>query len=276
VSTSSSRLLSIGEFAAATQLSPKALRIYDEQRLLPPARIDTATGYRYYSSDQVPLGRLVRTLREMNLSLTEIASVVSSKEGSGADAVLSQLAQEIDNRYAREKRAYHAALVLLRKPSSAEVPEIVERSRPDTTVAVHPFVANRYEFFERFRAEARAANELLAQAGLGAFGETSCALLDPLSEDESRLEVILPVRTPVRIPEGITLRQLPAASCAVMAASVRHAHASELTGALDALFDWFDRRGYRAIEAPLVSIATDLAGLRTAITWAFEQTVPER
>ena len=80
MSTLSSRLLSIGEFAAATQLSQKALRIYDEQRLLLPARIDTATGYRYYSSDQVPLGRLVRTLREMDLSLTDIANVVSSQE----------------------------------------------------------------------------------------------------------------------------------------------------------------------------------------------------
>ena len=89
-------MLSIGEFAAATQLSQKALRIYAEQRLLPPARIDTATGYRYYSSEQVPLGRLVRTLREMNLSLTDIASVVASKDGGGAETLLAQLAQQID------------------------------------------------------------------------------------------------------------------------------------------------------------------------------------
>jgi DNA-binding transcriptional MerR regulator len=274
VTTSSSRLLSIGEFAAATQLSQKALRIYDEQRLLPPARIDTATGYRYYSSDQVPLGRLVRTLREMNLSLTDIANVVVSKAG-GAETLLAQLAQEIDDRYAREKRAYHAALVQLRKPSRAEVPEIVERSRPDTTVAVRPFMANRYDFVEKFRAEARATSELLAHAGLVA-SEPSCALVDPLSDDEGRLEVVVPVQTPTRIPGGITLRQLPAATCAVIATSVRHAHASELAGALDALFDWFDRRGCRAIDSPLVSIGTDAAGLRTEIIWAFEQAPPAR
>jgi DNA-binding transcriptional MerR regulator len=274
VTTSASRLLSIGEFAAATQLSQKALRIYDEQHLLPPARIDTATGYRYYSSDQVPLGRLVRTLREMNLSLTDIANVVAAKAG-GAETLLAQLAQEIDDRYAREKRAYHAALVQLRKPSRAEVPEIVERSRPDTTVAVRPFMANRYDFVEKFRAEARATSELLAQAGLVA-SEPSCALIDPLSDDEGRLEVVVPVQTPTRIPGGITLRQLPAATYAVIATSVRHAHASELAGALDALFDWFDRRGCRAIDSPLVSIGTDAAGLRTEIIWAFEQAQPAR
>ena len=274
--TSPSRLLSIGEFAAATQLSQKALRIYDEQRLLPPARIDTMTGYRYYSSDQVPLGRLVRTLREMNLSLTDIAGVVAAKDGSGAETVLTELAREIEHRYAREKRAFHTALVLLRKPSRADAPEIIERSRPDTTVAVRPFVASRYDFVEKFRTEVRAMSELLAQAGLAVAGEASCALLDPLSDDEGRLEVVIPVKTPARIPQGITLRQLPAASCAAIGTSVRQAHASELAGALDALFDWFDRRGYHAIEAPLVSIGADAAGLHTEIVWAFEQATPAR
>jgi DNA-binding transcriptional MerR regulator len=275
--TTSSRLLSIGEFAAATQLSQKALRIYDEQRLLPPARIDSITGYRYYGSDQVPLGRLVRTLREMNLSLTDIASVVSAKDGSGgAEAVLAELAREIEHRYSREKRAYHTALVLLRKPSPANVPEITERARPDVTAAVRPFMANRYDFVEKFRAEARALNELLATVGLAPASDPSCALIDPLSDDEGRLEVVVPVKTPARIPQGITLRQLPAAACAAIGTSVRHAHASELAGALDALFDWFDRRGCHAIEAPLVSIGTDAAGLRTEVVWAFEQAPPAR
>lgn len=275
MTTPSTRPLSIGEFAAATQLSPKALRIYDEQRLLPPARIDTATGYRYYSSDQVPLGRLVRTLREMNLSLTDIASVVAAN-GGGAETVLAQLAQQIDDRYAREKRAYHASLVLLRKPSRADPPEIVQRSRPDTTVAIRPFMANRYDFVEKFRAEARATNELLRHAALAAAGEASCALIDPLSDDDGRLEVVIPVKMPDRIPQGITLRQLPAASCATITTSVRQAHASELAGALDALFDWFDRCGHRALEAPLVSIGTNVAGLHTEIVWAFEQASPAR
>ena len=275
MTTPSSRLLSIGEFAAATQLSPKALRIYDEQRLLPPARIDTATGYRYYSSDQVSLGRLVRTLREMNLSLTDIASVVASKD-DGADAALSRLAQEIDSRYAREKRAYHAALVLLRKPSRADSPEITERSRPDTTVAVRPFMASRYDFVRSFACEARARTTCWSTQRSSALGEASCALIDPLSDDDGRLEVVISVKTPDRIPQGITLRHLPAASCATIATSVRQAHASELAGALDALFDWFDRCGHRAIEAPLVSIGTDGAGLHTEIAWAFEQANPAR
>jgi hypothetical protein len=156
------------------------------------------------------------------------------------------------------------------------VPEISERSRPETTVAVRPFVANRYDFVEKFRAEACVLKDLLTQAGLASASDASCALLDPLSDEDSRLEVVIAVNTLARIPQGITLRQLPAASCAAIGASVRHAHAAELTGALDALFDWFDRRGYHAIEPPLVSIGTDVAGLHTEIAWAFEQATPAR
>ena len=42
-------LLTIGAFAKASRLSPKALRLYDELGLLPPARVDPMTGYRLYS-----------------------------------------------------------------------------------------------------------------------------------------------------------------------------------------------------------------------------------
>jgi hypothetical protein len=144
------------------------------------------------------------------------------------------------------------------------------------TVAVRPFVANRYDFVEKLRAEARATSDLLAQVGLEAASEASCALIDPLSDDDGRLEVIVPVKTPVRIPQGVTLRQLPAATCAALGTRVRHVHAAELAGALDALFDWFDRRGCHATEPPLVSIGSDGAGLHTEIVWAFEQATPAR
>ncbi len=37
---------SIGEFARRSRLSAKALRLYDELGLLPPARVDEDSGYR--------------------------------------------------------------------------------------------------------------------------------------------------------------------------------------------------------------------------------------
>jgi DNA-binding transcriptional MerR regulator len=55
-------LLTIGEFARLTQLTTKALRIYDESGLLCPARVDQTSGYRYYNLDHARVGRLIGSL----------------------------------------------------------------------------------------------------------------------------------------------------------------------------------------------------------------------
>jgi protein phosphatase len=52
-------LMTIGEFAGRTRLSPKALRLYDRLGLLPPVRTDPASGYRFYGEDQVDRARLI-------------------------------------------------------------------------------------------------------------------------------------------------------------------------------------------------------------------------
>jgi DNA-binding transcriptional MerR regulator len=46
-------LLTIGAFATASRLSPKALRLYDDLGLLRPARTDPLTGYRRYAPEQL-------------------------------------------------------------------------------------------------------------------------------------------------------------------------------------------------------------------------------
>lgn len=48
-------MLKIGEFSKLSRVSVRMLRHYDEIGLLPPASIDSATGYRYYSEDQLPV-----------------------------------------------------------------------------------------------------------------------------------------------------------------------------------------------------------------------------
>ena len=62
-------LMTIGAFAERTRLSAKALRLYDRLGLLPPARTDPVTGYRFYREDQVDGARLVALLRRLRLDL---------------------------------------------------------------------------------------------------------------------------------------------------------------------------------------------------------------
>ena len=50
----SAPVLAIGEFSRVTHLSVRTLRRYHDAGLLEPARVDEASGYRYYSAEQIP------------------------------------------------------------------------------------------------------------------------------------------------------------------------------------------------------------------------------
>lgn len=68
-------LLTIGTFAKASRLSPKALRLYDELGLLTPARVDPVSGYRFYAPEQLDQARLVAWLRRLGMPLARIQHV---------------------------------------------------------------------------------------------------------------------------------------------------------------------------------------------------------
>ena len=76
-----SDLMSIGEFATATWLSPKALRLYDRRGLLSPDRVDPFTGYSGYSDAQVDQARLISMLRRIDMSLEEIGELLALPPG---------------------------------------------------------------------------------------------------------------------------------------------------------------------------------------------------
>jgi DNA-binding transcriptional MerR regulator len=77
-------LMTIGAFAERTRLSPKALRLYDRLGLVVPARTDPASGYRFYSEDQVADAGLVALLRRLGMPLSVIADIADKPPGEAA------------------------------------------------------------------------------------------------------------------------------------------------------------------------------------------------
>src|ERR1700735_137181 len=65
-------LMTIGAFARASRLSAKALRLYDELGLLPPAHVDPVSGYRFYQPAQREQARLVAWLRGLGMPRARI------------------------------------------------------------------------------------------------------------------------------------------------------------------------------------------------------------
>jgi DNA-binding transcriptional MerR regulator len=95
-------LLTIGAFAARARLSAKALRLYDRLGLLPPARVDEASGYRYYRADQVEPARLVALLRQLDMPLARVAEVVEA-DGTDAAELLAAYWTDVETRIAGQR-----------------------------------------------------------------------------------------------------------------------------------------------------------------------------
>jgi DNA-binding transcriptional MerR regulator len=70
-------MFKISEFSRFTRVSVKMLRHYDELGLLKPASIDPYTGYRYYSSDQLPRLNRVIALKDLGFSLEQIGKLLA-------------------------------------------------------------------------------------------------------------------------------------------------------------------------------------------------------
>jgi DNA-binding transcriptional MerR regulator len=59
--------LTIGDFSQITHLSVKTLRRYHEAGLLEPDAVDPHSGYRYYSTAQVPTAQVIRRFRDLGM-----------------------------------------------------------------------------------------------------------------------------------------------------------------------------------------------------------------
>ncbi|MGP4015793.1 MerR family transcriptional regulator [Saccharopolyspora sp. 5N708] len=97
--------LSIGEFAQASGLTPKALRLYDELGLLPPAAVDPRSGYRSYDRSQLGRARLVAWLRGLGMPLARIRVVCDLPPLAAAAEVASYWRQVEADTAARKELA---------------------------------------------------------------------------------------------------------------------------------------------------------------------------
>jgi PPM family protein phosphatase len=111
-------LLTIGAFAKASRLSPKALRLYDELGLLRPARVDPTTGYRRYAPAQLEQARLVVWLRRLGMPLARIRELNALDGPAAAQEIRAFWAQVENDVAARRDMAAFLIDHLSRKDSA--------------------------------------------------------------------------------------------------------------------------------------------------------------
>ena len=92
-------MLSIGELARLGEVSPRALRHYDDLGLLAPSEVDPQTGYRRYAMAQLrDLNRIV-ALRELGFSLAEVSLLLEGITSEQLREMLAWAAGAEDARY---------------------------------------------------------------------------------------------------------------------------------------------------------------------------------
>ncbi len=91
-------LIPIGRFAALTDLSPKALRIYHDSGPLEPTVVYRDSGYRYYAPHQIDRARTFGLLRRAGGSLAEIAAFLVDPTHQRVQRWQAVMTSELDER----------------------------------------------------------------------------------------------------------------------------------------------------------------------------------
>ncbi|MER5733891.1 MerR family transcriptional regulator [Streptomyces sp. NPDC002138] len=82
-----SEMRSIGEMGRDSGLGVSALRFYDRAAVLVPARVDPATGYRWYGPEQLGEARLLARLRRAGMPIADIRLVLAGWSGGDTGLV---------------------------------------------------------------------------------------------------------------------------------------------------------------------------------------------
>jgi DNA-binding transcriptional MerR regulator len=97
-------MFKIGDFSRLCRVPTSALRYYDELGLLRPSQVDTFSGYRYYTAEQLPRLNRILALKDLGLSLEQIKVVLDEPLAAEEIRGMLRLKQaEIEQRVSEEQ-----------------------------------------------------------------------------------------------------------------------------------------------------------------------------
>ena len=105
--------LSIGEFSQITHLSVKTLRRYHEAGLLEPDEIDAYSGYRYYSTAQVPTAQVIRRFRDLGMPVREVGEVLATRDPQERSALIARHLDRLEDQLDQTRAAVSSLRRLL-------------------------------------------------------------------------------------------------------------------------------------------------------------------
>jgi DNA-binding transcriptional MerR regulator len=235
----------IGHFARLGQVSVKTLRWYDELGLLRPRHSDPATGYRYYTADQLPRLNRILALKGMGLSLEQIAPLL---DGGLPAAELrgmlrlkrAELQQHIGEEQERLAQV-EARLRQIEDEDGARAHDVVVQPVPPQPVAAIRATLSAFPDVGHLTAE---IYRYLRPYGLDGLDGAVWYDMGHESDEGIDAEGVVYVDRPVPSTQRIRVHALPAVER--MAWVVHHGPYRALHQAYTALHAWIEAGGYHA------------------------------
>lgn len=246
-------MFKIGDFSRLGQISVRMLRHYDDLGLLHPAYVDPATEYRYYTIEQLPRLNRILALKDLGLSLEQIAQLLHNdlpieQLNLLLHAKQNELQQHLHDTQQRLNRIANR----LRQIELEEHPltyDVVLKSVPDCCIASVRQVVPTTADMPKYRGMlSRQLYAWLNEQDVAPSGsELVLYHLDDYRETDIDTEFAIAIdlddhALPDLPSAPITIRQLPAVE--QMASVIHSGMLREITQAITALFSWIGTNGY--------------------------------
>lgn len=190
--------LSIGDFSRITHLSVKTLRHYHDAGLLEPAEVDPQTGYRYYSTGQVPSAQVIRRFRELGMPVREVGEVLATSDPQARSALIAGHLERLENQL-DDTRAAVTSLRRLLAPTVAPI-EVEHRTTPATTTAAISATVDHSEILAWYGGAMAELDQTLGSLNLTPTGPCGGLYDNELfTDDRGSAVVYVPVEDPPKL-----------------------------------------------------------------------------
>lgn len=240
-------MLKIGDFSKLSQVSIKALRLYDQMGLLKPISVDRFTGYRFYTASQLPRLNRILAFKDLGFSLEQIDQLLNeeiSPEQMRGMLRLKQadLQQQIESEQSRLLRVEARLKQIEQENVMSDYEVVIKKIEPMTVASIREILPNYFAIGSLFQ-------ELfgyLAQQGLTKF-EYDAGIWHDFGYKESDVdgEAVLAVNPAVKGTDRIKVYELTGYDA--IACIVHHGSYRTLAKPYQHLLTWVENNGYRVI-----------------------------
>jgi DNA-binding transcriptional MerR regulator/effector-binding domain-containing protein len=240
--------LTIGDFARATHVSVKMLRHYHQIGLLEPAAVDPYTGYRRYTTYQIPIAQVIRRFRAVGMPLEQIHLVLEAPDLDTRNRLIAEHLSTLQAELAQTQEAVQALRDILEHPTAKDLEEIGQRRFPEAPSAAISEVIDVRDASAWYQGALGELYATLAAQDVLASGPSGAIYGDELfAHERGQATVFLPCVGTIRPIGRVAAVVIPPAELAIIVHRGPHQGIDRSYGALGA----YVARHALAVDGPI-------------------------